>query len=315
MNSSIDTELAAANSKPQPSFSNRVADYQARSESVLSAHLNQLRNNPAVPGSLLEPMRYASLGGGKRMRPLLAYATAETLGSKAEVVDTAAAAVELIHAYSLVHDDLPAMDDDDLRRGKATTHIAFDEASAILAGDALQTLAFEIIAEDNVHGVSAKNRLAMVRELAQAAGAAGMCGGQSLDLSFEGRSPTQTELEQMFRGKTGRMITAPVVMAALASDCSAAEQAALREFSDCAGLAFQIHDDVLDIEAETATLGRPQGSDAAQNKATWPGLFGLEAAKSRSQALYQQALAALAPFGERAEPLRWLAAYIIERKY
>lgn len=296
------------------SFDSRLANYRQRVNAVLEQNLPI-----GEPENLHLAMRHAALIGGKRLRPLLAYATAETLGLAPEQVDAAACSVEMIHAYSLVHDDLPAMDDDDLRRGQPTTHIAFGEAQAILAGDALQTRAFEVLANDPKNGADTK--LKMIQELAFAAGAVGMCGGQALDLSFEQQQPNQTELEAMFRGKTGRMITAPVVMAAIsaaesrasASDINTIES--LRKFADCAGLAFQIHDDVLDIESETSTLGKPQGSDVEQNKATWPALFGLQAAKNRSQQLYGEALTALEPFGAAAEPLRWLASYIIERDH
>lgn len=296
------------------SFEQKLHHYQQRVNTLLDSKLAE--NEPL---ELHRAMRHASLNGGKRLRPVLAYATAETLGIAPEKVDAAACAVEIIHAYSLVHDDLPAMDDDDLRRGQPTTHIAFGEAQAILAGDALQARAFELLAEDYNNSDGAK--LKMVSELARAAGAVGMCGGQALDLSFEHQRPDQTTLESMFRGKTGRMITAPVVMAAISAADGRAAAAdidtidSLREFADCAGLAFQIHDDVLDIEAETDTLGKPQGSDAEQNKATWPALFGLQEAKNRSQQLYNQALAALEPFGQSADPLRWIAAYIIERDH
>jgi geranylgeranyl diphosphate synthase type II len=223
--------------------------------------------------------------------------------------------VELIHAYSLVHDDLPAMDDDDLRRGQPTTHIAFDEACAILAGDGLQALAFEVLAEARLNPQDAETRLAMVTALARAAGSAGMVGGQAIDLEAVGRRIDQAALETMHRHKTGALIEASVRLGALASGQADAERLeALARYAGAIGLAFQVQDDILDVESDTATLGKTQGKDQAHDKPTYPALLGLEAAKAYALALRDQALAALEGFGEGAEPLRELARYIVERR-
>jgi farnesyl diphosphate synthase len=260
-------------------------------------------------------MRYAVLGGGKRLRPLLIYATGETLGLPSERLDGPAAAVEIIHAYSLIHDDLPAMDDDDLRRGRATCHKAFDEATAILAGDALQVLAFLILAEDPAMAATPATRVEMLKRVALASGSLGMAGGQALDLAAAGKSLDLAGLEHMHIHKTGALIRASVLLAAQsAPGLEAGKHQALDHYAKCVGLAFQIRDDILDVEGETATLGKRAGADSALNKPTYPSVLGLEKSKQRAQELKDDAVESLAPFGEAAAPLRWLAEYIVFRE-
>jgi farnesyl diphosphate synthase len=266
------------------------------------------------PARLHQAMRYAVLGGGKRVRPTLAYATAEAIGLLPEQVNTIACAVELIHAYSLIHDDLPAMDDDDLRRGRPTCHKVFGEAIAILAGDALMTLAFLVLARDDALPGGAKARLAMIDTLAWAAGSRGMAGGQAMDLDAVGRDIDLTTLENIHIHKTGALIRASVRMASLADPGLAPDLAErLDHYAKCLGLAFQIRDDILDIEAPTAVLGKTKGKDQAQDKATYPALMGLEAARQAATDLVKEALASLDPFDAKADPLRWLAGYIVQR--
>jgi farnesyl diphosphate synthase len=257
-----------------------------------------------------------TLGGGKRIRPLLVYFTGEVLGVDAPRLDGPATAVELIHAYSLVHDDLPSMDDDDLRRGRPTCHRAFDEATAILVGDALQVLAFEILACDPDMVEEPAARLRMIATLAQAAGPAGMAGGQAIDIEATGGRLSIGELEHMHRLKTGALIVASVMLGALSAPGLPPEKLAhLQRFAECAGLAFQVQDDILDVEGDAATLGKSPGADQARNKPTYPSIAGMERAKRRARELHQQALDELAAFGAAAEPLRWLSAYIIERRH
>lgn len=290
-------------------FVDRVSGYLERVELALDARLPAAEERPA---SLHAAMRYAALGGGKRMRPLLCYASGEVLGVAPARLDDAACAVECVHVFSLIHDDLPAMDDDALRRGKPSTHVAFGEATAILAGDALQTCAFEILAGDGKQ--EAAERLGMVAILAAATGSQGMTGGQAVDLESEGKQISAAELEALDRDKTGRLIRAAVLMPCCAvPDLPAASRAALDRFAECMGLAFQIRDDLLDIEGEQALTGKTHGADAARGKATYPSLMGMESAKHRADALYAEALAALEAFGDAAEPLRWMARYIVHR--
>ena len=290
-------------------FESRVSDYRARIERLLDARLPRAETEPQ---SLHQAMRYATLGGGKRMRPLLCYAAAETLRLQPEAVDDAACAVELIHAFSLIHDDLPAMDDDALRRGRPTTHIAFDVATAILAGDALQTLAFRVLARD-VH-TDAESRIAMVRALAEATGSLGMTGGQAVDLESEHRHLDLAQLEDMHRRKTGCLIRACVKLACLAAPGADAETcAALDRFASLVGLAFQIRDDLLDVQGDTAVIGKTQGADAAHGKSTFPALLGTRGAAERCDALYAEALRTLDPLEDAAQPLRWMAGYIVHR--
>jgi farnesyl diphosphate synthase len=256
-------------------------------------------------------MRYAALGGGKRMRPLLAYAAGELADADPDVVDGAAAAVEMIHAYSLAHDDLPCMDDDVLRRGKPTCHVAFGEAMALLAGDALQAQAFAVLVST---GMPDAARACAV--LAQAAGAAGMAGGQAIDLMHVGKAMTLPDLTAMHRMKTGALIHASILLGAMCGrKLAASEEAALDAFTRAAGLAFQVVDDVLDVEGSADSLGKTAGKDAASNKPTYVTLLGLPEAKRRAEALRDDALAALVPFGSRARRLTELADWITQRKH
>ena len=264
---------------------------------------------------LYAAMRYSVMNGGKRVRPLLVYAGCQALGGDLEQADGAACAVELIHAYSLVHDDLPAMDDDDLRRGQPTTHKAFDEACAILAGDALQALAFEALSQASGNPADPALRLELLTDLARAGGAAGMVGGQAIDLESVGQRLDQQALETMHRHKTGALIEASVRLGALASGKADAQRlVALQSYARAIGLAFQVQDDILDVESDTTTLGKTQGKDQAHDKPTYPALLGLPAAKAYALELRDQAHAALASFGEAAEPLRQLANFIVERR-
>ena len=290
--------------------------YQARCQARVDAALEALFVPPRPELTrIYQAMRYSVVNGGKRVRPLLAYAACEALGGDIARADGAACAVELIHAYSLVHDDLPAMDDDDLRRGQPTTHIAYDEACAILAGDGLQALAFEVLGDAVRNPQDADTRLAMVTALARAAGSAGMVGGQAIDLESVGRKIDQAALENMHRHKTGALIEASVRLGALASgNAEHAQLDALARYAGAIGLAFQVQDDILDVESDTATLGKTQGKDEANDKPTYPALLGLDAAKAYALALRDQALAALDGFDANAEPLRQLARYIVERR-
>ncbi|HEY0745228.1 MAG TPA: farnesyl diphosphate synthase [Steroidobacteraceae bacterium] len=286
--------------------------YQSRVQAVLDAALPAAE---LVPQRLHAAQRYAVLGGGKRLRPLLVYFTGEALNISAELLDAPAAAVELIHAYSLVHDDLPAMDDDDLRRGQPTTHRAFDEATAILAGDALQVLAFSLLSRDRTAGISPEARLEMIQILADASGTTGMAGGQAIDLAAVGQALTLEQLEAMHRLKTGALIRASVLMAATcAPKLNAEAWDALEGYSQDIGLAFQIQDDILDIEGKTEEIGKTSGADAARAKPTYPSVLGLEAAKSRARELRERASERLAPLGEQANVLDWLASYVIQRR-
>ena len=291
--------------------------YQASSQARVNAALEPLFVAPSPEMTrLYEAMRYSVMNGGKRVRPLLAYAACEALGAPAAEANGAACAVELIHAYSLVHDDLPAMDDDDLRRGQPTTHKAFDEAYAILAGDGLQSLAFSALLDPTLSSVNAEIRLRMVTALAHAAGPAGMVGGQAIDMGSVSLKLDQKALEHMHRHKTGALIEAAVQLGALASGRADAEQlAALQTYSRAVGLAFQVQDDILDVESDTATLGKRQGADIARDKPTYPALMGLEQAKGYALDLRDQALNALRHFDAGAEPLRELARYIVERRH
>jgi farnesyl diphosphate synthase len=290
----------------------RVRGYQSRVHAFLDTVL------PAAdvsPQRLHAAQRYAVLSGGKRLRPLLVYCTGEALGVASSALDAPAAAVELIHSYSLVHDDLPAMDDDDLRRGQPTTHRAFDEATAILAGDALQVLAFSLLARDRAAGVSCEARLKMIQILADASGTLGMAGGQALDLSAVGRTLSLEDLEAMHRLKTGALIRASVLMAAAcAPDLTPADWEAFDGYAQDIGLAFQIQDDILDVEGNTQDLGKTTGADAARAKPTYPSVLGLEKAKILARELQRRACDRLARFGARAQVLAWLASYVVDRR-
>jgi farnesyl diphosphate synthase len=296
-----------------PQFQALLEHWQARIERELAARLPLAT---ARPTRLHEALRYAALGTGKRVRPVLVYATANALGIAEANVDGVACAVELIHAYSLVHDDLPAMDDDDLRRGRPTCHKAFDEATAILVGDALQVLAFETLASGPGLPSDAAVRLELVRLLAIASGTGGMAGGQALDLAAVGRCLSLAEVEEMHERKTGALIHAAVMMAAACAERrSEAAVQALDEFARSIGLAFQIQDDLLDIEGDPTLLGKATGSDSAHDKATYPSSVGVETARRRMHELHARALAALAVLGSRAASLASASDWLVLRKY
>ena len=267
--------------------------------------------------TLLEAIRYACLGGGKRIRPVLAYGGALAVGGELAAADNAAAAIELIHSYSLVHDDLPAMDNDDLRRGKPSVHKAFDEATAILVGDALQSMAFQILSADPVtqkNALGANNRLAMVQLLSQAAGATGMVGGQSLDFEAVGLKLNIQQLEQMHSLKTGALIRCAVLLGSLSCESTSDSQmTALAAYADNIGLAFQVQDDILDVVGDTSQLGKPQGSDRDKNKPTYVSVLGLDEAKALANSLSDKAIAALQKFPANADPLRELATFVVSR--
>lgn len=292
-------------------FSDQLPAWQSRVNTALDSRLPADTTSPA---HLHAAMRYAVLTGGKRLRAILIYATGELVGTAPERLDAVAAAVEMIHAYSLVHDDLPAMDDDDLRRGKPTCHKAFDEATAILAGDALQVLAFEVLATDTALAVTDNTRVRMLTLLAHASGSLGMAGGQALDLAAEGTQPDAAALENIHTHKTGALIHASVQLAALTADLSPQQFDALDTYGRCVGLAFQIHDDILDVEGDTETLGKTSGSDERRAQPTFPSILGLEAARKRAQDLHEQACAALSVFGATADPLRGLSGQVVSRK-
>ena len=270
----------------------------------------------AAAKPLLDSLHYSCLDGGKRIRAMLVYMAAQACQSSdtdSEMIDCAAAAVELVHCYSLIHDDLPAMDDDELRRGKPSCHIAFGEANAILAGDALQTLAFTLLTQAG--NGKAQLRLTLLAQLTEAAGINGMVGGQAIDLAVTGQSLSYSELVTMHQLKTGALIEAAVAMGASCSGATANQQQALLEYAQAIGLAFQIQDDILDIEGESIDIGKPQGADIAAKKATYPAILGLEAAKAEAQALCDSALASLSVFDHKATPLRDLAHFIIKRSH
>jgi farnesyl diphosphate synthase len=297
-----------------------VQTHSARAEAALIKNLDVAQT---VPPRLHEAMLYASLGGGKRMRPLLVYAAGElgnprasatsTLadGEREKMLDTAAAAIEMMHAYSLVHDDLPCMDDDDLRRGRPTVHKAFDEATALLVGDALQTRAFEILAK--APGNS-EMRLALIAGLASAAGSRGMAGGQAIDLDSVGAKLDLAGLQNMHQMKTGALLTCAVQMGGVVANLSPAEMRSLTSFASALGLAFQIVDDVLDATADSQTLGKTAGKDAANDKPTYVTLMGIDYAQRQAQEMHQQALASIDSFGLRADALRGLAAFVVNRR-
>jgi len=283
----------------------------ARADAALA---DALPHEDAPPLELHRAMRYAVLGGGKRLRPVLVYATGNAFEVAPETLDSSACAVEIIHAYSLVHDDLPAMDDDDLRRGRPTCHVVFGEAMAILAGDALQALAFEVLADDPRLRADPRNQVEMLRTLAAACGAHGMAGGQAFDLAAVGKALTPAELERMHVYKTGALIRASVRLGALAAGCrDAAVLAALEHYGHAIGLAFQIRDDILDIEGDAATIGKTAGKDAADNKPTYPAILGMAGARAHLAELTGAALDAITPLGERFAMLGELARFIAER--
>jgi len=291
------------------SFENRIAHYTERVAKKLDAALPPADQPPK---RLHNAMRYAVFNGGKRVRPMLVYASAECLGVAPPLVDGPAAAIELIHTFSLVHDDLPAMDNDDLRRGKPTLHRQFDEATAILAADALQPLAFSVLTDASEAPPASTNKL--VKLIADACGSIGMTGGQSMDLAAEGQVLDAAEIEQMYALKTGALIHASVVSAAILTEQLPDDRAsAIDAFGRTIGVAFQIKDDILDIEGDTDVIGKQAGADERLNKATYPGLVGMKAARARCDSLLRSALEQLDDFGSDADPLRWLARFIVER--
>jgi farnesyl diphosphate synthase len=285
------------------------AGWIARTEQQLQA---ALPDPETAPRRLHQAMRHAALGGGKRMRPLLVHAAGHLFDTDPDLLDAPAVAVELVHCYSLVHDDLPAMDDDDLRRGRPTTHVAFDEATAILAGDALQTRAFEVLAAAPLPPALA---VACLRTLAGASGVAGMCGGQALDIDATGRAQPLDDLKRMHALKTGALIRAAVRMGALCGSADETQLARLDAFADALGLAFQVRDDILDVEASSEQLGKTAGKDAAQDKSTFPALLGMDGAKAQLETLAATMRDALAPFGTRAGALAALGELAIHRSH
>lgn len=296
---------------PQNSFEERVPHYRAR----VNSHLAMALDDEQIPARLREAMRYSVLGEGKRIRPLLAYASGELCGVDETSCDCIAAAVEIVHAYSLVHDDLPAMDDDDLRRGKPTTHKAFDEATAILAGDALQALAFELVCVDPALSAHPEAQSRILGWLARAIGPAGMVGGQALDLEAENRQLGEKELEDVHRRKTGQLIRAAIMMPAELASISAEARDSLDHFASDIGLVFQIRDDLLEVEQDTATLGKSAASDIDNNKSTYPSILGIEGARRRADTIYAEALDALERVGQDVEGLRWIADFILRRSH
>lgn len=285
---------------------------QAHTEAALDA---RLPHADISPRTLHDAMRYVCLGGGKRVRPMLAFAAGEAMGAEVSEVEAAACAVEMIHAYSLVHDDLPCMDDDDLRRGKPTCHVQYDEATALLVGDALQSLAFESLAAP-MPGRDPSVHVEMLHILARAAGSRGMCGGQAVDLDSTGQRLELAELEFMHIHKTGALIQAAVLLGALsAGPLPADARSGLEHYARCIGLAFQVMDDVLDAETDTATLGKTAGKDAAQGKATYLTLMTPAQARDYATELVEDATAALAPFAQRGARLAEIAHFIVARRY
>lgn len=289
-------------------------------EELMSDNRNRVENalrellpsQACASARLADAMRYAATGGGKRIRPILVYAACELAGGNKEDADVPAAAIELVHAYSLVHDDLPSMDDDDLRRGQPTCHRAYDEATAILAGDTLHTLAFELLARRG--NFSAEQRVDMITTLCRAAGAEGMAAGQMQDMQGHGQQLTVAALEEMHYLKTGRLITAALLIGISAAGCRDSQLIdALGQYGDAIGLAFQVQDDILDVTAETEQLGKPSGSDEKHGKSTFPGLLGLDASRARAEELCLRAVNALSDYGDQAGNLIALARYVIQR--
>lgn len=294
-------------------FSAWATTKQAHTEQTLTQKLPAV---DLVPNILHEAMRYSALAGGKRVRALLCYAAAEMCDTNILIADAAASAVELIHAYSLVHDDMPCMDDDDLRRGKPSCHKQYNDATALLVGDALQSLAFQVLSDSTLGhhtNLQAPQQIHMLNILAKASGSTGMAGGQAIDLASVGKPLTQAELEAMHNLKTGALIKAAVLLGAICGN--ATQIAAVTTYAANIGLAFQVVDDILDVEADTATLGKTAGKDADSNKPTYVTILGLIAAKQHAQKLYEAAIAAIAPFGESAQRLRELAAFIMQRSF
>ena len=301
----------AAQGMNPASHQEQFARWQARVARELDLRLPAADTSPE---RLHAAQRYSVLGPGKRVRPLLVYATGSSLGIPEDQLDAAACAIELIHAYSLVHDDLPAMDDDDLRRGRPTCHIQFDEATAILAGDALQVLAFQILARDPAAPADPARRLKLIEILADASGTAGMAGGQALDLAAEGRRLSVAEVEEMHARKTGALIRASVMMASHCAAVPDSQRTCLDVFAAKIGLAFQIQDDLLDIEGDPSVIGKAVGADKEHDKPTYPATVGVPAARAKLLELHEEALAALAPLGEAAAPLVALSNWLVARR-
>ncbi|MDN3651782.1 (2E,6E)-farnesyl diphosphate synthase [Thalassotalea ponticola] len=290
-----------------------LADYQQRIDAYLT---NQLDNLECNDPRLLAAMRHGLLIGGKRMRPYLAYITADMLQLDLADIDPIAGALECIHAYSLIHDDLPAMDDDELRRGQPTCHIKFDEATAILAGDALQSLAFDIIANHQFRHIDAQGQLQLVQQLARAAGYVGMCGGQAMDLAATDKQVSLEHLQTIHKLKTGALLSASIMMpASCCRELSAQATSALRRFAEQIGLAYQVHDDIIDITSNDETLGKPSGSDLQANKSTYPALLGLQGAIEKEQQLFENALSALATLPYDTQGLADFSTFIIKRAH
>lgn len=295
----------------QQPLADRLAGYSQQ----VDAQLERILPPASGPAErLFAAMRYSVFNGGKRLRPALCFAAADAIGNSNTNTAKVAAAVEMIHAYSLIHDDLPAMDNDDLRRGKPTCHIQFDEATAILAGDALQSLAFQQLTK--LTDISSDSKVELLSMLASYSGCSGMAAGQAIDLAATGQILNIDQLDTMHRHKTGALIEASVMMGAItAGGASQAQLSALRDFAHAIGLAFQVQDDILDVESSTEQLGKQQGSDAANNKSTYTSLLGLEQARNQAASLYQQSIDSLEVFADRAEPLRQLASFIVNRAY
>ncbi len=289
---------------------------QVRTQLVEAALDHYLPKATTLPGSLHDSMRYSVFAGGKRIRPILMAAACEAVGGKTEDVLPAAAAIEMIHSYSLIHDDLPAMDDDDLRRGKPTNHKVYGEAIAILAGDGLLTEAFILLSNPRVlTGISAAGRLEIIHQLSRGAGSLGMVGGQVVDMESEGQKIDLPTLEYIHTHKTGALILSAIEIGAIIGGADATQRHALHRYGEAAGLAFQVADDILDIVADQLDLGKDVGSDEERGKATYPALLGLEGARQRARDLRDMAFSALEPFGDEARPLRDIATYIIDRSF
>ena len=295
---------------PEQTFAERLEHYRARVDNRLSQILEDSEDSPQ---RLREAMEYSVLGGGKRIRPLLVYASGEAFDLGEGLLDPIAAAVEFVHAYSLIHDDLPSMDDDDLRRGRPTTHRAFNEATAILAGDALQALAFGVITQDSQLAEYPEGLIRIVARLAEAIGPSGMAGGQVLDIEAEGRKIDENALEDIHRRKTGELIRAAIMMPYELSTASREDAERLDRFGRDIGLVFQIRDDLLEVEQDTEALGKSAGSDRQNEKSTYPSLLGVDGAERRASELYDRAMENLAALGPRSTGLRWVSDYILSR--
>ena len=304
---------AEAGGAAQSNFPAQVAAWQAQVEQALEARLPA---SDAEPLRLHQAMRYCCLGVGKRVRPMLLFASARAVGLAEGQVEAAACAIELVHAYSLVHDDLPAMDDDDLRHGRPTCHKAYDEATAVLVGDALQSLAFQLLASDRALPAAPMIRVRLLEMLAHASGTDGMAGGQAMDVAAPGRALTVADIEAMYARKTGALIRASVMMGAACAPALAPHLSeALAGFAAPIGLAFQIQDDLLDVLGDEATIGKPTRADGARGQPTYPAILGVRPSQERIQRLHAQAIASLRPFGPSGDALRDLAAWLLRRRY